>query len=52
LEDWEEALPGLRREDGPVFVDLKTVPGETTYSDDFRRLYSVEAREAFRRALA
>jgi len=52
LADWEQALPGLLREEGPVFVDLKMEPGETTYPDDFRRLYSVEAREAFRRALA
>jgi sulfopyruvate decarboxylase subunit beta len=49
---WERALPGLLREEGPVFVDLRVEPGQTTFPDDFRRLYSVEAREAFRRALA
>ena len=52
LDDWERALPDLLREPGPVFVDLKMQPGETRYPDDFARLYSVEAREAFRRALA
>jgi len=52
LGTWEQALPDLLRQDGPVFVDLKVVPGETRYPDDFRRLYSVEAREDFRRTLA
>lgn len=51
-EEWERALPRLLREEGPVFVDLPMVPGETTFPEDFRRLYSVESREAFRRALA
>jgi sulfopyruvate decarboxylase subunit beta len=50
LAAWEAALPGLLREEGPVFVDLKVEPGEE-YPEDFRRLYSVEHREAFRRAL-
>jgi phosphonopyruvate decarboxylase len=49
---WDQALPDLLRQPGPVFVDLQVVPGEARYPDDFRRLYSVEAREAFRRALA
>ena len=52
LADWEQALPGLLREEGPVFVDLHVEPGETRFPNDFRRLYSVESREAFRRALA
>ncbi|HZS01174.1 MAG TPA: thiamine pyrophosphate-dependent enzyme [Chloroflexota bacterium] len=52
LGDWEQALPALLREDGPVFVDLHVEPGETRFPNDFRRLYSVESREAFRRALA
>lgn len=52
LEEWERALPDLLRAEGPVFVDLKVVPGDMTYKDDFKRLYSVESREAFRRALA
>jgi sulfopyruvate decarboxylase subunit beta len=49
---WEQALPDLLREEGPVFVDLHMEPGATTFPEDFRRLYSFEAREAFRRALA
>jgi sulfopyruvate decarboxylase subunit beta len=52
LSEWERALPDLLRQEGPVFVNLKVEPGETRYPDDFRRLYSVEGREAFRRALA
>jgi phosphonopyruvate decarboxylase len=51
-QDWERALPGLLREEGPVFVDLMMVPGDASYPEDFRRLYSPESREAFRRALA
>jgi phosphonopyruvate decarboxylase len=52
LDAWERALPDLLRQEGPVFVDLHVVPGDDRYPDDFRRLYSVEAREAFRHALA
>jgi phosphonopyruvate decarboxylase len=50
LDEWDRALGGILREDGPVFVDLKIEPGEN-YPEDFRRLYSVEHRENFRRAL-
>lgn len=50
LGEWEAALSALLGEEGPVFVDLKVEPGEE-YPEDFRRLYSVEHREAFRRAL-
>ncbi len=51
LEEWQDALPGILREEGPVFVDLKVEPGTVTYPDNFRLLRSVEAREAFRKAL-
>ena len=47
---WDLALNHLLKEEGPIFVDLKVEPGED-YPEDFRRLYSVQSREAFRRAL-
>lgn len=50
LEDWERELDSILKEEGPVFVDLKVEPGEE-YPEDFRRLYSTEFREAFRKAL-
>jgi len=50
LEDWDRELDRILKEDGPIFVDLKVEPGEA-YPEDFRRLYNVEFREAFRRAL-
>lgn len=50
LEDWERAVPRVLKEDGPIFVDLKMVPGAES-PEDFPRLYSVERREAFRAAL-
>jgi sulfopyruvate decarboxylase subunit beta len=50
LERWEHELPRLLEEDGPIFIDLAVTPGED-YPEDFARLYSVEAREAFRKAL-
>jgi phosphonopyruvate decarboxylase len=50
LEQWEGELGSILEEDGPIFVDLKIEPGEA-YPEDFRRLYSVEHRERFRRAL-
>jgi len=49
LEDWDRELDRILKEDGPIFVDLKVEPGEA-YPEDFRRLYNVEFREAFRRA--
>jgi sulfopyruvate decarboxylase subunit beta len=49
---WEQAIPELLRAEGPIFVDLRMVPGETQFPEDFKRLYAVESREAFRRALA
>ncbi len=51
LHDWERAVGGILKEDGPIFVDLKVEPGEP-YPEDFQRLYSIERREHFRRALA
>lgn len=50
LEEWDRAVDHILREQGPILVDLKVVPGED-YPEDFRRLYSVQYREAFRRAL-
>lgn len=50
LTDWERQLPALLKEEGPLFVDLKVEPGEA-YPENFRRLYSLEHRERFRRAL-
>jgi hypothetical protein len=51
LEAWEGAVEHILHEDGPLFVDLHVEPGEE-YPEDFRRLYSLEYRERFRRALA
>jgi phosphonopyruvate decarboxylase len=50
LEDWEREVGKVLKEDGPIFVDLKVTPGEQ-YPEDFRRLYSIEFRERFRKAL-
>lgn len=50
LEDWEREVGSILKAEGPIFVDLKVEPGEE-YAEDFRRLYSVERREAFRKAL-
>lgn len=50
LGEWDRNLDRILKEDGPIFVDLKVEPGED-YPEDFRRLYNVEFREAFRRAL-
>ena len=51
LEDWDRGLDQILHEEGPVLVDLKVEPGER-YPEDFRRLYSVELRDAFRLALS
>ena len=50
LNDWDRELDRILKEDGPILVDLKLEPGED-YPEDFRRLYSIEHREAFRKAL-
>jgi phosphonopyruvate decarboxylase len=49
-EDWDRELGHILKEDGPTFVDLKVEPG-ADYPEDFRRLYSIRFREAFRQAL-
>ena len=51
LEDWERQAGALLAEDGPIFVELRVEPGER-YPEDFPRLYDLEYRERFRRALA
>jgi phosphonopyruvate decarboxylase len=47
---WDRGLNPILKEEGPIFVVLKVEPGED-YPEDFRRLYSVQSRDAFRRAL-
>ena len=51
LAEWERELPNILKEEGPVFVTLKVEAGEA-YPENFRRLYSLEHREKFRRKLA
>jgi phosphonopyruvate decarboxylase len=50
LEDWDRELDRILKEQGPILVDLKVEMGED-YPEDFRRLYSIEHREALRKAL-
>lgn len=50
LQEWDRALGRILKEDGPILVDLKVEPGEA-YPEDFRRLYDIRHREAFRQAL-
>lgn len=50
LQEWEREVGRILREEGPILVDLKVEPGER-YPEDFRRLYNVQFRDAFRRAL-
>ncbi len=50
LEEWDREVEHILREQGPILVDLKVAPGED-YPEDFRRLYNVQYREAFRHAL-
>ena len=50
LEEWDREVGRILREQGPILIDLKVAPGEE-YPEDFRRLYSVQSREAFRKAL-
>ena len=51
LDEWDRAVDHILQEDGPIFIDLHVEPGES-YPEDFRRLYDIEYRERFRRALA
>jgi thiamine pyrophosphate-dependent acetolactate synthase large subunit-like protein len=50
LGEWDRELEKILKAEGPTFVDLKVEPGEQ-YPEDFRRLYSIEYRDRFRRAL-
>ena len=51
LADWERDVKRIvKDEDGPILVDLKMIPGNE-YPEDFARLYSIEAREKFRKSL-
>jgi hypothetical protein len=43
-------VPRLLGEDGPVFADLKLVPGEPP-PQDYTFIHGPEARETFRAAL-
>jgi phosphonopyruvate decarboxylase len=51
LSAWEAAIPGLLRDEGPIFAVLHMEPGDD-YPEDFQRLSSVPHRDAFIRALA
>ena len=50
LDALETALPGILRARGPVFIDLKIVPGET-YPQDWAYMHGAASREKFRTAL-
>ncbi len=50
LENWDREVGLILQKEGPIFVELKVEPGEE-YPEDFRRLYSTQFREAFRKAL-
>jgi phosphonopyruvate decarboxylase len=50
LAAFEQQIAGLLREDGPIFVTLKLVPGEPP-PQDYAYIHGAEAREAFRVAL-
>jgi len=51
LNDWEQKLPAILEEEGPVFVTLKVEAGEA-YPENFQRLYDRTYRDKFRAALA
>ncbi|MCC6474329.1 MAG: thiamine pyrophosphate-binding protein [Burkholderiales bacterium] len=51
LAGWEASLGEILKEQGPIFVELEVEPG-AKYPEDFERLYAVEYREKFRKALA
>ena len=44
LDALEAALPGILRATGPVFIDLKIVPGET-YPQDWAYMHGTASRE-------
>ncbi|MFQ5683148.1 MAG: thiamine pyrophosphate-dependent enzyme [Candidatus Binatia bacterium] len=50
LQEWDRQLDNILGDTGPIFVDLKVEPG-IAYPEDFRRLYSVQHKDAFRKTL-
>jgi phosphonopyruvate decarboxylase len=48
--DFEARIAAVLRQEGPVFVDLKIVPGEPS-PQDYPYIHGAATREAFRRAL-
>jgi sulfopyruvate decarboxylase subunit beta len=50
LADFEAGIAAVLREEGPVFVDLKIVPGEPS-PQDYEYIHSAAARAAFKAAL-
>src|SRR5260370_13831738 len=50
LADFEAKIAAVLREEGPVFVDLKIVPGEPS-PQDYEYIHSAAARAAFKAAL-
>ena len=50
LADFETKIAGLLREDGPIFVTLKLVPGDPP-PQDYAYIHGPAVREAFRAAL-
>ena len=51
LAAWEEHVDQVLREEGPVLVELRMVPGDP-YPEDFKRLASIPHRDAFRALMA
>jgi len=49
--EFDAAIGGVLRLDGPVFVDLRVTPGDTRYPQNYDYLHSAQARETFRLAL-
>jgi len=50
LDDFKTGIGSVLQEEGPVFVDLKFVPGET-YPKDYGLMHGPKIREDFREAL-
>jgi phosphonopyruvate decarboxylase len=51
LAEWEQKLPEILKQDGPIFVTLKVEAGEA-YPENFPRLYDRTYRDKFRATLA
>lgn len=49
---FDAEIGAILARDGPVFADLRVVPGPTRYPQDYAYLHSEQARETFRAALA